>query len=638
MLFAFLVNAKTTALSSVAPLNAYVHIPFCRRRCFYCDFPIVVAGDTPRKSAVEDYVECLTKEIDATAASGEGKRLGSAVADAGGLQTLYFGGGTPSLLDPHLLAAIVASMSRCFGGLAEGCEVTLEMDPGTFDAARLEAYIETAGVTRVSLGVQSWDSAVLHSAGRAHTVEDADAAVALVNAAYERGRDGSGGAAGKSGPGTRKGLRSWSLDLISGLPGEGAEGWAATLAKTALLKPPHVSVYDLQVEEGTAFGKWYTPGVFPLPCEDTSANLYSAASSTLRDSGYEHYEISSYALRVIGGGGAGVSAGSSAVLSETSLPPMPPLPPRDGRGQGQQSRASGGSVGSVSVGGGGGGFSLSVLAVPATPPSPHRSRHNSCYWSMRPFLGLGLGASSMLYGFDSSEGGGWDSCEAAATSSSASASSAAEVLKSSRRVARPRDLGGYKSWVDALHQSNPLQRAHILCGREIEEEEEEEEEEAQIPEKQNADESSSVSSSSQVRVASTTRTTRRRPAAVEAGLFDALLESVMVALRTADGLDLDKVASVFGRDAAAAILAAAQGPAIRSGLVAFGRPPQGEEGRSTDTTAAAAAAAAVADGEAGKKLQPEPHPSRCFGSMRLTDPEGFLLSNQIISTIFAALE
>jgi coproporphyrinogen III oxidase-like Fe-S oxidoreductase len=104
------------------PLNAYVHIPFCRRRCFYCDFPIVVTGNARRDSLSESYVNCLVREIEATSLAG----FGPVVARGGGLQTIYFGGGTPSLLDPLLLGTLVEKMADCYG-IAENCEITLEM-------------------------------------------------------------------------------------------------------------------------------------------------------------------------------------------------------------------------------------------------------------------------------------------------------------------------------------------------------------------------------------------------------------------------------------------------------------------------------------------------------------------------------
>ena len=134
------------------PQAAYLHIPFCRRRCFYCDFPIVTVGDRERTAdaASEAYAELLVREI-----------MASPAGDAAGrpLASVYFGGGTPSLMPPRLLARIMRTLRERYG-LARELECTLEMDPGTFDAQKLAAFLE-AGVTRVSLGVQSFDQALL---------------------------------------------------------------------------------------------------------------------------------------------------------------------------------------------------------------------------------------------------------------------------------------------------------------------------------------------------------------------------------------------------------------------------------------------------------------------------------------------
>jgi coproporphyrinogen III oxidase-like Fe-S oxidoreductase len=139
ILFVLVATQALSRQAALSPLNAYVHLPFCRRRCFYCDFPIVVAGDSPRQSVVNAYIEALTREIEATSRCGVGgNTFGSAVAEAGGISTLYFGGGTPSLLDPDLLAEVVDTVSRSFGGLAENCEVTLEMVRRS-----LPAYVST---------------------------------------------------------------------------------------------------------------------------------------------------------------------------------------------------------------------------------------------------------------------------------------------------------------------------------------------------------------------------------------------------------------------------------------------------------------------------------------------------------------
>ena len=150
---------------------AYVHLPFCRRRCFYCDFPVQVVGAKPGAAdgPAKAYCALLQREIASTPPGDPASAP---------LRSLYFGGGTPSLTPPVLLAGLVETMRQRYG-LAKGCEVTLEMDPGTFDAARLEAFLE-AGVTRVSLGVQSFDAAMLERAGRSHDAADASMIHGLV--------------------------------------------------------------------------------------------------------------------------------------------------------------------------------------------------------------------------------------------------------------------------------------------------------------------------------------------------------------------------------------------------------------------------------------------------------------------------
>ncbi|EEH59348.1 uncharacterized protein MICPUCDRAFT_14012 [Micromonas pusilla CCMP1545] len=269
--------------------SAYVHLPFCRRRCYYCDFAVSVVGDAHETSdavtrGMETYVETLSREIANTpsAPSSRGRRRHHPP-----LRTIFFGGGTPSLLPPALLRRVLDALRARFGIDADA-EISMEMDPGTFDAAKLRSYAEL-GVNRVSLGVQSFDDAVLRAAGRAHTAADARVAIETVRREAR--------------------LRAWSLDLISGLPGLSLETWEDSLREAVDAGVDHVSVYDLQVEEGTPFGRWYdrdgggdrdaaaaaTAARPPLPRESAVIDMFRAASSILRDAGYEHYEISSYA-------------------------------------------------------------------------------------------------------------------------------------------------------------------------------------------------------------------------------------------------------------------------------------------------------------------------------------------------------
>ena len=265
---------KALATSSALwtpPRAAYVHMPFCRRRCFYCDFPIQVVGSKPgaADAAAQAYCDLLHREVAATPANE---------ARDAPLRSLYFGGGTPSLTPPNLLADVISTIRERYG-LASGCEVTLEMDPGTFDEDRLAAFLD-AGVTRVSLGVQSFDSTVLERAGRSHSLRDVDESIAmLLNAHALHGSP----------------LNSVSIDLIGGLPEQTMDTWQASLAAAAASGAHHVSVYDLQVEARTAFGRWFSPGVHPLPPEEVAAEMYREGSRSLRHAGFEHYEVSNYA-------------------------------------------------------------------------------------------------------------------------------------------------------------------------------------------------------------------------------------------------------------------------------------------------------------------------------------------------------
>jgi len=252
------------------PRSAYVHIPFCHRRCFYCDFPVVPLGDRADGSggsgsaSIAAYLELLHREID-TAPPGPP------------LSTLYLGGGTPSMLSPDQVAALVAALDRRYG-LAPGAEISLEMDPASFDEARLAGYL-AGGINRVSLGGQSFDDTVLASLGRRHRLADLLQATAWLRRAQARGE-----------------LASWSLDLIQSLPGLGLDHWRQQLAGALAQQPPHLSVYDLTIEPGTVFQRRLERGELELIDEDLSADQMELTQQLLTRAGYGHYEISNYAL------------------------------------------------------------------------------------------------------------------------------------------------------------------------------------------------------------------------------------------------------------------------------------------------------------------------------------------------------
>ncbi len=260
-MLAYLNSVQTPHLS--IPNSAYVHIPFCRRRCYYCDFPVSIVGDLLRgdtSGTISQYTEKLCQEIAVTPRVSQS------------LKTVFFGGGTPSLLSVSQLTQILEALDQRFG-ICKDAEISIEMDPGTFDLNQLQGYC-AAGVNRISLGVQAFQPELLQVCGRSHTVEDIWAAVEIIG---------------------KVGVR-FSLDLISGLPHQTLEQWQASIAAAVAIAPMHISIYDLTIEPVTAFGRYYQPGVQPLPTDDTTVQMYIQARLALITAGYEHYEISNYAL------------------------------------------------------------------------------------------------------------------------------------------------------------------------------------------------------------------------------------------------------------------------------------------------------------------------------------------------------
>ena len=249
------------------PRSAYLHLPFCHRRCFYCDFPVVPLGDRAdgaHSASIATYLVQLQREI---ALSPPGPPL----------STVYLGGGTPSMLTPAQVAALLTALHRRYG-LAPGAEVSLELDPASFDQARLQGYLE-AGVNRVSLGGQSFDDAVLADLGRRHRRVDLLQACQWLRQAQRR-----------------RALRSWSLDLIQALPGSSPAHWQLQLQQAIASGAPHLSIYDLTLEPGTVFARRQQQGQLALPDDDLAADLMDRTWQVLHRHGYGHYEISNYAL------------------------------------------------------------------------------------------------------------------------------------------------------------------------------------------------------------------------------------------------------------------------------------------------------------------------------------------------------
>ncbi len=270
-----LAHVASTLPTAPPPRSAYLHIPFCHRRCFYCDFAVVPLGDRadgeagPGSASIAHYLELLHRDIRQSPSGPP-------------LSTVYIGGGTPSMLSAAQLAALLEALVQRYG-LAPGAEITLEMDPASFDHRRLQANL-AAGINRVSLGGQSFDDAVLASLGRRHRREGLLESIAWLRQAQRRGE-----------------LASWSLDLIQGVPqpagaAERRRHWQSELEQAIALEPPHLSVYDLSIEPGTAFERLRDRNALPLPDPDTAADLMDLSHGLLRAAGYGRYEISNYAL------------------------------------------------------------------------------------------------------------------------------------------------------------------------------------------------------------------------------------------------------------------------------------------------------------------------------------------------------
>lgn len=245
------------------PLSVYVHIPFCRRRCFYCDFPVSVLGNRTRgedSGGITRYLDWLCQEIEKIPTSRHR------------LKTIFFGGGTPSLLSVRQLGRVLEQLNRKFA-IAADAEISMEIDPGTFDEEHLRGYLGL-GINRVSLGVQAFQEELLQRCGRSHSLTDIFTAVGVIE---------------------KVGISNWSLDLISGLPHQTLDQWRESLEKAIAFSPAHLSSYDLIVEPVTPFSRQYQPGVQPLPSDETTAQMYRLASQLLTAAGYQHYEISNYA-------------------------------------------------------------------------------------------------------------------------------------------------------------------------------------------------------------------------------------------------------------------------------------------------------------------------------------------------------
>jgi oxygen-independent coproporphyrinogen-3 oxidase len=247
-------------MSGPGGFSLYVHVPWCRHVCPYCDFNVHARRHAPER----DDVAALVRELDAWA-------VRPPFAGAG-VASVFFGGGTPSLYSPAAIAALLGHVAARFG-LEPGAEITLEANPGTVDADTLRGFRD-AGVTRLSLGAQSFDPTLLRTLGRDHGPADIGDAVSASRAA---------------------GFENLSFDLIFAVPGETLATWAHDLDAAIALGPEHVSTYALTYELGTPFHRWRAEGRIVSVDEDDEAAMADLACARLAAAGYERYEISSHA-------------------------------------------------------------------------------------------------------------------------------------------------------------------------------------------------------------------------------------------------------------------------------------------------------------------------------------------------------
>jgi oxygen-independent coproporphyrinogen-3 oxidase len=252
------VSAQNTRPNEATPsLALYLHIPFCRTRCTYCAFNTYTGQD----KLIEPYMRALAQEI---------RMVGD--TDRRPAHTIYFGGGTPSLVPADLIALTLAACTETFA-LADPTEITLEANPATVDLEALKA-LRRVGINRLSIGMQSAHASELALFARGHTTDDVRETVRLAR---------------------RAGFDNLSLDLIYGNPGQTFEMWQTSLDAALALEPEHLSMYSLGIEDGTPMQRWVARGHAETPDPDLAADMYEWATDRLAQAGFEQYEISNWA-------------------------------------------------------------------------------------------------------------------------------------------------------------------------------------------------------------------------------------------------------------------------------------------------------------------------------------------------------
>lgn len=242
-----------------APRAVYIHIPFCTNKCFYCDFNSYVLKDQP----VMDYLRALDREMEYTVRDNP----------PGVIDTIFVGGGTPTVLKPDEMAYFLESFRKHFPQWNEAIEFSMEANPGTTDEEKLRVMKE-GGVNRISFGVQSFNNDLLSGIGRIHNTDDVYRSIETAQ---------------------KVGFSNMSIDLMFGLPNQTVEMMSHSLDKALELDLPHFSIYSLKVEENTLFHTLYNRNQLPLPSEDEELNMYLLIMERMKAAGYKQYEISNFA-------------------------------------------------------------------------------------------------------------------------------------------------------------------------------------------------------------------------------------------------------------------------------------------------------------------------------------------------------
>ncbi|MYC35533.1 MAG: radical SAM family heme chaperone HemW [Chloroflexi bacterium] len=249
----------TRSIQSLASgMGLYIHVPFCKTKCPYCDFNTYQGIE----SQMGSFLQAVTGEL----------RLWGNFLDRPPVRTVFFGGGTPSYLPDGDIAAILDAATKAFA-IDAGAEITIEANPGDLDADACRGLLRQ-GVNRLSIGVQSLDNGLLRLLGRRHTADGAIEAFQTARAA---------------------GFDNVNLDLMYGLPNQSLAQWEDTIERLVALSPEHISLYALTLEEGTPMRVWADQGKIPEPDPDVAADMYALARRALAESGYRHYEISNWA-------------------------------------------------------------------------------------------------------------------------------------------------------------------------------------------------------------------------------------------------------------------------------------------------------------------------------------------------------